>query len=171
MYGKRDAAVKSRFLREIDMVKDQAFGYGGYYGNDYSSATNGYTRARQEYDSYNSDYGYSNNKYIVKDNPQYKGYTNSSYGNTNTYKANTFGGGTKLGGLNIAGISKASDIGKKNIDTSKVVVGAKVNHVKFGAGVIVDTSTYASNKCVTIDFGVIGRKALSLDYAPITFVD
>jgi len=171
MYGKRDAAVKSRFLREIDMVKDQAFGYGGYYGNDYSSATNGYTRARQEYDSYNSDYGYSNNKYIVKDNPQYKGYTNSSYGNTNTYKANTFGGGTKLGGLNIAGISKASDIGKKNIDTSKVVVGAKVNHVKFGIGVIVDTSTYSSNKCVTIDFGVIGRKALSLDYAPITFTN
>ena len=27
------------------------------------------------------------------------------------------------------------------------------------------------NKCVTIDFGVIGKKALSLDYAPITFVD
>ena len=37
--------------------------------------------------------------------------------------------------------------------------------------IIVDTSTYASNKCVTIDFGVIGKKALSLDYAPITFVN
>lgn len=184
MYGKRDVAVKSRFLREIDMVKDQAFGYGGYYGTD------SYPRYRKEYGSTNSDYGdYSSNKYIVKESPQYKGYTRSSYGNTNSYasssnynkssnsysnsnlnfKTNAFGGGSTIGGLNIAGVSKG--MAKQSIDISKVKVGARVTHVKFGEGVIVDASTYASNKCVTIDFGVIGKKSLSLDYAPITFVD
>ena len=178
MYGKRDAAIKSRFLREIDMVKDQAFGYGGYYGD----TSNGYPKYKKEYGSYNSDYGdYSNNKYVVKDNPKYQGYTRASYGNNTSYtkssssysnlnyKTNSFGGGATIGGLNIAGLSKG--VTKQTIETSKVKVGAKVNHVKFGEGVIVDTSSYASNKCVTIDFGVIGKKALSLDYAPITFVD
>ena len=175
MYGKRDMTVKSRFLREIDMVKDQAFGYGGYYGNDT------YPKYVKEYGSTNSDYGsYSGNKYTARDNNyQYSGYDNNSYSTTSGYakpsstnlnfKSNTFGGGSKIGGLNIAGISKG--IAKQNIDTSKVSVGAKVNHVKFGQGVIVDVSSYASNKCVTIDFGVIGKKALSLDYAPITFID
>jgi len=175
MYGKRDMAVKSRFLREIDMVKDQAFGYGGYYGNDT------YPKYVKEYGSTNSDYGsYSGNKYTARDNNyQYSGYDNNSYSTTSGYakpsstnlnfKSNTFGGGSKIGGLNIAGISKG--IAKQNIDTSKVSVGAKVNHVKFGQGTIVDVSSYASNKCVTIDFGVIGKKALSLDYAPITFID
>ncbi|MFQ6724227.1 MAG: ATP-dependent helicase [Clostridia bacterium] len=174
MYGKRDMAVKSRFLREIDMVKDQAFGYGGYYGND---AGYKYTK---EYASNNSDYASYSNKYAVKNSSQYNGYTSSAYGNnynkTSTtqndnlnFKTNAFGGGASIGGLNISGLSKG--VSKQIIDTSKVVVGAKVMHVKFGQGVIVDTSSYASNKCVTIDFGVIGKKALSLDYAPITFVD
>ncbi|MBQ7880916.1 MAG: hypothetical protein IJ358_03655, partial [Clostridia bacterium] len=169
MYGKRDAAVKSRFLREIDMVKDQAFGYGGYYGDDYSSAYNGYKSAKKEYDNYNSDYGnYSSGKY--SNNSYGGGYTNAYA--SNGYKSqstNTYSSVSTKGGLNIAGLSKATDIGKKTIDTSKVKVGARVNHIKFGAGVIVDVSSYASNKCVTIDFGVIGKKALSLDYAPITF--
>ena len=166
MYGKRDAAVKSRFLREIDMVKDQAFGYGGYYGNEYSSPYGNY-RARTEQGSFNSDYGTS-----------YTARTRDSY--TNSYSGNNYGGGykantptsvntAKIGGLNIAGLSKG--ITKQTIDDSKVKVGAKVTHTKFGIGTIVDTSTYMSNKCVTIDFGVIGRKALSLDYAPITFID
>ncbi len=166
MYGKRDMAVKSRFLREIDMVKDQAFGYGGYYGDNYSSSYNGYKTARKEYDNYNSDYGYSNSQYASK---SYSGGTGSYSSGYKSQGTTTYSSVNNKGGLNIAGLSKATDIGKKNIDTDKVKVGAKVNHIKFGAGVIVDISTYASNKCVTIDFGVIGRKALSLDYAPITF--
>lgn len=175
MYGKRDVSVKSRFLREIDMIKDQAFGYGGYYGTDYSSSSGGYTRARKEYDNQNSDYGNYSNRYVAQNNSA--GYSNATYG----YNSN--GGGysnsysktsTKSSlnaGFNIAGLSKASSMSKQAIDTAKVRVGAKVRHSRFGQGVIVDTSTYASNKCVTIDFGVIGRKALSLDYAPITFDD
>lgn len=173
MYGKRDYSVKSRFLREIDMVKDQAFGYGGYYGDEYSTEYGKYY-GRTEYSSNNSDYnGYNQTKYATKDNSNL-GYTslynNTSYKqNNNTGYKSSFGVGAKIGGLNIAGISKG--VSKQTIDSTKVKVGAKVTHIKFGEGIIVDTSTYASNKCVTIDFGVIGRKSLSLDYAPITFID
>lgn len=167
-----EPTIKSRFLREIDMVKDQAFGYGGYYGDSY----NDYPKYKKEYGSYNSDYGdYSNNKYVARGTSysEYNSYTsNNTYSkpsNSNlNFKTNAFGGGSTIGGLNIAGVFKG--ISKQSIDTSKVKVGAKVSHIKFGEGVIVDTSTYASNKCVTIDFGVIGKKALSLDYAPITFI-
>ena len=168
MYGKRDASVKSRFLREIDMVKDQAFGYGGYYGSDYAS--NGYPKYKREYGSYNSDYNtYQSTQSNYNARSTGGGYTsayNAGYSST-SYKS--AGSGSTIGGLNIPGISKG--VTKQTIDISKVKVGAKVSHVKFGQGVIVDTSTYQSNKCVTIDFGVIGKKALSLDYAPITFIN
>ena len=171
MYGKRDYSVKSRFLREIEMVKDQAFGYGGYYGNEYSTEYGKYY-GRTEYGNNNSDYnGYSQTKYKSNDNVGYKSAYSNSYNQSSTqaYKTNNFGGGTSIGGLNIPGLTKG--VSKQAIDTSKVKTGARVTHIKFGEGVIVDTSTYASNKCVTIDFGVIGRKSLSLDYAPITFND
>ena len=150
MYGKRNASIKSRFLREIDMVKDQAFGYGGYYGEEYASPYGKY-RATTEQGSYNSDYGY--------------GYTKSNSYNTSQF----VGGGAKIGGLNISGITKG--VSKQTIDSSKVYIGAKVTHTKFGEGVISDISNYVSNKSVTIDFGVIGKKVLSLDYAPITFIE
>ena len=171
MYGKRDMSVKSRFLKEIDMVKDQAFGYGGYYGDDYSAGYNSYNKYKADYsrgynkNSYNqsSHDGY-NNSYSSGYNKKSDNY--SSWGNTNTYGSNKFATG---GGLGIKGVTRASEIAKNKLDDSKVCVGTKVSHIKFGNGVIVDTSTYASNKCVTIDFGVYGRKTLSLDYAPITF--
>lgn len=165
MYGKRDATVKSRFLREIDMVKDQAFGYGGYYGDDFSGykyKDNGY---KSNYD--NVYYGYSNPNYLSKSSNNKYSSANSTQNYNSNYKSNA----NFKGGLNIAGLSKATDINKKSIDINKVVVGAKVHHIKFGDGVIVDISSYKTNKCVTIDFGAIGRKALSLDYAPITFVE
>ena len=175
MYGKRDASVKSRFLREIDMVKDQAFGYGGYYGDNFSGYNNyGASEYGGGYGQYGSSFGstksnYGSNSYSGGYGSGYKS-SNQGYNKTSsTGFKTTFN--AKTGGLNIAGLSKATDMGKKNIDTSKVKVGAKVNHIKFGDGVIVDVSTYATNKCVTIDFGAIGRKALSLDYAPVTFVE
>ena len=53
----------------------------------------------------------------------------------------------------------------------KAVVGAKVYHPKFGGGVIVNTQDVGSSGCVTIDFEAFGKKALNLEYAPITFLD
>ena len=62
-------------------------------------------------------------------------------------------------------------IEKKSIDFSKIKVGAKVNHPKFGLGEITEVTPNSSNHCVKIKFDGVGEKMLSLDYAPIEFVD
>ncbi len=167
MYGKRDMAIKSRFLKEIDMVKDQSFGYGGYYGEDYNASSSYYRQNYNKPKSYDYDNDYSSNRY--SSNGNYSNTYSNNYSSGGGY--NSYNNPSTGNKLNIPGISKASDLSKNSIDTSKVYVGAKVRHVKFGEGVIVNTSSYASNKCVEIDFGVLGKKALSLDYAPVTFID
>ena len=55
-------------------------------------------------------------------------------------------------------------------DYSKFVVGAKVEHTKYGIGVIVDNSELSSKKCVKIDFEDFGVKTLLVDYAPIELI-
>ena len=45
--------------------------------------------------------------------------------------------------------------------------GVQVAHPKFGVGVITDDSNLDKTRVVTIDFGAMGSKTLSLDYAPL----
>ncbi len=60
---------------------------------------------------------------------------------------------------------------KKAVDFSKIKLGAKVVHPKFGEGEIVEVTPNSSNHCVKIKFDVVGEKMLSLEYAPIEFKD
>ncbi len=62
-----------------------------------------------------------------------------------------------------------STIEKKSIDFSKIAVGVKVVHPKFGEGVISEVLPNSSNHTVKIKFEGVGEKMLSLDYAPIEF--
>ena len=59
---------------------------------------------------------------------------------------------------------------KKSVDFSKIKLGAKVAHPKFGEGEITEVTPNSSNHCVKIKFAE-GEKMLSLDYAPIEFKD
>ncbi|MBR4270101.1 MAG: UvrD-helicase domain-containing protein [Clostridia bacterium] len=52
-------------------------------------------------------------------------------------------------------------------DVSLYTKGVQVAHPKFGVGVIIDDSNLNSTRVVTIDFGTMGCKTLSLDYAPL----
>ncbi len=52
-------------------------------------------------------------------------------------------------------------------DISLYTKGVQVAHPKFGVGVIKDDSNLNSTRVVTIDFGTMGCKTLSLDYAPL----
>ena len=62
-------------------------------------------------------------------------------------------------------------VSQKEVDlTNKFAVGNKVTHPKFGSGVIVSNTGIALTKCVTIDFDEVGKKTLSVEYAPITVV-
>ena len=93
--------------------------------------------------------------------------------------------------MNLKNLDKMVDVGKevyptKKVDTTQSIQslmnkkltnqqkdfseykkGQQVLHPKFGVGVIVDDSCLRTNKMVTIDFGGMGHKTLSLEYAPL----
>ncbi|MCQ2556010.1 MAG: UvrD-helicase domain-containing protein [Clostridia bacterium] len=98
----------------------------------------------------NNNYGYYNHK------TTYGGDMNTLQSNTNKSFNYTF--------------SKDS-VEKKKLDESKIKLGAKVTHPKFGDGVITEVTPNSSNHCVKIKFDGVGEKMLSLDYAPIEFKD
>jgi len=140
MYGKRDNTVKSRFLRELDLVPDRKINSGFNSYNTYNS---------------NNSYG------------------GGTYGN---YNKNNFNGGNmntlQSGNNKTFNYTFGKDtVEKKTIDFSKIKVGAKVTHPKFGDGVITEVTPNSSNHCVKIKFDVVGEKMLSLEYAPIEFKD
>ncbi len=129
MYGRRDYSVKSRFLREIDIIKDRQI----------NPTTNAYNS------SY-TNYGYNNKNY--------GGNMNILQSNNNTIHNYTF---------------NKSTVEKKSIDYSRIKVGAKVVHPKFGEGEITEVTPNSANHCVKIKFDGVGEKMLSLEYAPIEF--
>lgn len=55
-------------------------------------------------------------------------------------------------------------------DLSAYVVGTRVLHPKFGAGVVIDTRNISSNSTITINFDIVGNKTLSLEYAPLQII-
>ncbi len=58
-------------------------------------------------------------------------------------------------------------VSEQKKDFSGYIRGIQVLHPKFGVGTIIDDSGLISNKMVTIDFGGMGCKTLSLEYAPL----
>ena len=136
MYGKRDYTVKSRFLRELDLVPDRKINSG--------------------YNTYNTTNNYGGYGFAKSNNNFNGGNMNTlQSGNNKTFNY-TFGKDT---------------VEKKSIDFSKIQVGAKVVHPKFGDGEITEVTPNSSNHCVKIKFEVVGEKMLSLEYAPIEFKD
>lgn len=130
MYGKRDYTVKSRFLRELDLVPDRQI-----------------KSFNQSYNNYQSS-AFANNNY--------GGNMNTLQSNNNKSFNYTFGKDT---------------VSKKTVDFSKIKLGAKVTHPKFGDGTITEITPNSSNHCVKIKFDIVGEKMLSLEYAPIEFKD
>ena len=133
MYGKTDYTVKSRFLRELDLVPDRKINSGF---NSYNTTSSfGFTKPTNNFNGGNMNTLQS--------------------GNNKTFNY-TFGKDT---------------VEKKAVDFSKIKVGAKVVHPKFGDGVITEVTPNSSNHFVKIKFEVVGEKMLSLEYAPIEFKD
>lgn len=141
LYGKRDYSVKSRFLYELALAKERQI----------NSSFNTYNNYNQ-----NNNFGYS------------------GYGQ-NTFKQSNFGGNMNtLQSNNNKTFNytfNKDTVEKKSVDFSKIKVGAKVNHPKFGDGEIVEVTPNSSNHCVKIKFDMVGEKTLSLEYAPIEFKD
>ncbi|MBR2969790.1 MAG: UvrD-helicase domain-containing protein [Clostridia bacterium] len=142
LYGKRDYSVKSRFLYELDLAKEQQINSNfGAYNNHYNQSQSNFGYSKSQ-----NNFGYNN----------FGGNMNTLQSNNNKTFNYTFNKDT---------------VEKKSIDFDKIKVGAKVSHPKFGDGEIVEVTPNSSNHCVKIKFDVVGEKTLSLDYAPIEFKD
>ncbi len=61
----------------------------------------------------------------------------------------------------------SAKIEKQAKDLSEFTCGTKVFHPNFGAGEITDDSELLKSKRVTVYFGAVGAKTLSLEYAPL----
>lgn len=141
LYGKREYSVKSRFLYELDLARERQI-------NTISNAYN---------NSYNN-YNYAN---YIHSNTSKSNINDIKGGNMNELQTNT----TKSFNYTFS----KNTIEKKTIDFSKIKLGAKVIHPKFGEGEITEITPNSSNHCVKIRFKEAGEKVLSLEYAPIEF--
>lgn len=140
LYGKREYSVKSRFLYELELAKE---------------------RKINSEESYNNFTRYGNNQYETNQFTHSNWSNKNVGGNMNKLETNS----TKSFNYTFS----KDTVEKKSIDFSKIALGVKVVHPKFGEGEIVEISPNSSNHCVKIKFDTVGEKMLSLDYAPIEF--
>ena len=111
----------------------------------------------EDYDGYSG--GYKNNY-----SGGYSGYNSNNKSAYNQSKANfepTTGGLSKLQSFVSNNITKQ----KKSFDDYKV--GVQVLHAKFGVGKIVKVDDMGGANYVSVDFGTLGVKTLSLNFAPL----
>jgi DNA helicase-2/ATP-dependent DNA helicase PcrA len=192
MYGKREPAARSRFLKELASELDLPpetrrlpMGYGDYddpdfYGN--SAYGGGRYENNGNYGRKNSFGGYYDND---RGNSAVKRSTwtgNSSYGST-TYGTNSSYGGSssysnaktqkKEGGFTYGGVGRAPTAAKPagGKDISALRLGVRVSHPKFGAGTIVNVKGTGANTIVDVAFEGLGIKPLSANLAPLTVID
>ena len=155
MYGNRERQLSSRFIEEMGIAVQKPV------QRSFDSDYYGYSRS-----NYSSNYGYQP-KYSTSNSSSY----NNSYSSYGDYakKVNAYDSkkitpqGNGLGNLQSLMNSKLNSQ-KKNFADYKV--GVKVLHTKFGVGTIVKTDG-GENNYVSIDFGTLGVKTLSLNFAPL----
>ena len=161
LYGKRETQVPSRFLKEMglkvvekprfrDFDDDYESGYGGYKSSYSSGYSSGYSNSKWGGGNTGSAPNYGSYDSYVK--------SQSNFGNIQNTNINT------LQNLQNINNSKLNDQKKKLSDYK---VGVQVLHTKFGVGTIVKTEEAGGNNYVSVDFGTLGVKTLSLNFAPL----
>ncbi|MGN1227262.1 MAG: ATP-dependent helicase [Christensenellales bacterium] len=150
LYGHYENMTKSIFLREMGLNEEQS---GNSYYNDYSNYKN-------------NDYSYYGNQYKIK-NDNYNSLGGGFSGGKSLNSGNTLGGGKVFNNFNSSGkFNKDKKALKEGFD-----VGKKVNHKHYGQGTIINVEGEGVNKMVTVQFEVVGRKNLLLEYAPLELID
>ncbi len=148
LYGNRKNTLISGFISEMG-IENKSFDNQHFSSNSYNSIVNNY--------SYNESY--FNEK------------TSNTYSNYGEYKeklndfkfqsSNNHDNLEKLQGI----LNKKINNQKKNVDEYKV--GVQVLHTKFGVGTIIKVDDEGTNNYVSVDFGKLGVKTLSLNFAPL----
>ena len=171
LYGERKDSIVSRFVEEMgisvpkrrlfDNAYSNDYGYNCNYGynNSYSNSYSGYNYGSNNRESRNSGYGdkhYSDN---------YS--SNYSFENAYSEKKHEFRESTGTDALNKLQNLQNTKLNsqKKNFDDYQV--GVQVLHTKFGIGTIIKKDSAGDNNYVSVDFGKMGVKTLSLNFAPL----
>jgi len=163
MYGSREKQMASRFVNEAGIVVQKPIQTRTYdaFDSDYDSYSNynGFSSR-----GYGNNYGnsYSKNTHTSSISSSYSSYDDYAK-KLNSYDDKKISSGGGLGNLQNLMNNKLNNQ-KKNFADYKV--GVQVLHTKFGVGTIVKTDG-GENNYVSIDFGTIGVKTLSLNFAPL----
>ena len=165
MYGSRERQAPSRFIKEMGLATFEQPVRQDYSSDRYSSYSSNYSG--NNYSSgYSSSYGCSSTKTSSTSTTKSYGGGYSTY-DEYASKTNTFDN-KKLGGSGLGNLQGLMN-SKLNTQKSKFAdykVGVQVLHTKFGVGTIVKADG-GENNYVSIDFGTIGVKTLSLNFAPL----
>ena len=173
MYGSREKQMPSRFVSEMGLSVPIQQLKTNYYDGDYDNYSMGYGN---NYSTYSS---YSSSRYASSNNDRYSSsttFTNkqasqsaSSYSTYDDYasKINTYDN-KRMGG---SGLNNLQNLMNSKLSTQKskfaeYKVGVQVLHTKFGVGKIIKVDG-GENNYVSIDFGTLGVKTLSLNFAPL----
>lgn len=145
LYGSRHMTIESRFAKEMGLVlptmqKSQ---------NTFSSSFSG------GFDSDESSFA------STKGGFNFGSYFSKSNSNESTsYSATSKPSGPTM-------VDKYFENKKQSLDVSEYKVGTMVSHIKFGIGTIIKVENIGDNSFVSVDFGTIGVKTLSLAFAPL----
>jgi len=198
LYGKREASMRSRFLKELKEVVelptdaprralDDGFGssYGsGYgrsgYGSSYGGSTYGGSGYGKSYGGYGRSVENDDDNYVSFGNQSYsfsRKSASSSYGNSSY--GSSYGGAKSGVNSNMGGTSSRSAYGSiggakpktsPQKDLSGFAVNTKVTHPKFGQGTIVNVRGSGATTILDIAFVGYGIKQLSATLAPLEIV-
>ncbi len=154
MYGKTEYQSPSRFVKEMGLGvihSDNVNNYGYSHSNQYASSSM-WSNYRDYDSSMQSRQKYSNQG----DYTTYNNYANAN----REYHAEE----NKIDNLQSLMASKLNNQKKKFADYK---VGVQVLHTKFGVGTIVKVEDVGGNNYCSVDFGKLGVKTLSLNFAPL----
>lgn len=180
LYGKREATVRSQFLKELAAplnLQPERPAYKRYEGdyNDYDFADDGYSQKRS-YGGYGNGYG-GRGGYAAYNG----GMKRTAYPDDSVYR--TYGSGKAPGEKSTANkVENSFSLAKKltamgggttqarSANGTTFTAGMKVSHPKFGKGVVVSMRGSSDNAILLIDFGGLGKKELSARLAPLTVI-
>ena len=173
LYGKRDDTIASRFIEEMGIaVAKKHFGEYGRnsfeYGNNYDEDNYSYKKSYSSYSNYGSSNQYKSSYSGYGNSNQYKNsYSDYSFENTYTQKNREYSGDSGKDNLNKLQNLLNNKVNNQKKSFDEYNVGTQVLHTKFGVGTIIKKDSAGGNNYVSVDFGKLGVKTLSLNFAPL----
>lgn len=154
-YGDIKNFMQSRFLDELKGVDFKIIGFNKGYGMDNDGGYGSNYNSGSRYGSNAGGYGRYNN------DGGYNSYGNGAKSYAMPYNDNNTQTATK---------TMTTPFEFETKSTAGFDIGAKVEHPRFGVGVVVDNSKLQNANIITIDFEDVGIKNLTFDVSPLTLL-